>query len=143
METVFSLEEMGSPNRGEEQDNFLGQSDGPSSTPFQDSSLYDGEARNDFWSISGNYIYRHHVEPRVKLYAPREESLPIPLRYIYVTSAASASLDVMLEKISKIIGTLMQIENCQIRGQVSQGSLYWMRNHRMVKTWSGRRLTGK
>ena len=31
-----------------------------------------GEARNDFWSIEGNYIYRHHVEPRVQLYAPTE-----------------------------------------------------------------------
>ena len=26
--------------------------------------------------MSGNFIYRHHVEPRVKLYSPREESLP-------------------------------------------------------------------
>ena len=38
-----------------------------------------GEAINDFWSMSGNFIYRHHVEPRVKLYSPREESFPIPL----------------------------------------------------------------
>ena len=28
---------------------------------------------------------RHHVEPRVKLYSPREESFPIPLKYIYVS----------------------------------------------------------
>ena len=27
----------------------------------------DREARNDFWSIEGNYIYRHHVEPRFQL----------------------------------------------------------------------------
>ena len=25
----------------------------------------------------------------------------------------------------------MKIENCQIHGQVSQGSRYWMKNHRM------------
>ena len=25
----------------------------------------------------------------------------------------------------------MEIENCQIRGQVSQDALYWMKNHRM------------
>ena len=31
----------------------------------------DGEARIEYWSISGNYINRHHVEPRVKLYVPR------------------------------------------------------------------------
>ena len=32
-----------------------------------------------------NFIYRHHVEPRVKLYSPREESFPIPLKYIDVS----------------------------------------------------------
>ena len=37
-----------------------------------------GEAMNDFWSMSGSFIYRHHVEPRVKLYSPREESLSLP-----------------------------------------------------------------
>ena len=61
-----------SPDRGEEQGNLMGESDGSSSTPFQDSSLYDGEARDDFWSIPGNFIYRRHVEPSVKLYVPRE-----------------------------------------------------------------------
>ena len=34
------------------------------------------EAINDFGSMSGNFINRHHVEPRVKLYSPREESFP-------------------------------------------------------------------
>ena len=57
-----------------------GESDGSSSTPLRDSSCHDGEARNDFWSISGNFIVRHHVEPRVKLYVPREASCPIPLK---------------------------------------------------------------
>ena len=48
----------------------------------QDSFRDAGEAINDFWSMSGSFIYRHHVEPRVKLYSPREESFPIPLKYI-------------------------------------------------------------
>ena len=39
----------------------------------------------DFCFLSGEFIYRHHVEPRVKLYMPREESFPIPLEYIDVT----------------------------------------------------------
>ena len=34
--------------------------------------------------MSGSFIYRHHVEPRVKPYSPREESFPIPLKYIDV-----------------------------------------------------------
>ena len=86
------------PGRGQEQGNLQGESDGSCSTRFQDSSLHDCEAGNDFSSISGDFIYRHHVEPRVKLYVPREESFPIPLKYIDVTRATNASLDVMLEK---------------------------------------------
>ena len=48
--------------------------------------------------MSGSFIYRHHVEPRVKLYSPREESFPIPLKYIHVSRTAHTNLDVKQEK---------------------------------------------
>ena len=48
--------------------------------------------------MSGNYIYRHHVEPRVKLYLTREESFPIPLKYIDVPRTTHTNLDVKQEK---------------------------------------------
>ena len=48
------------PIRGEGQRDFLGESEGSLPTP-QESYLDAGEARNDFWSMSGNFIYRHHV----------------------------------------------------------------------------------
>ena len=64
----------------------------------QDSFPNAGEAINDFWSMSGSFIYRHHVEPRVKLYSPREESFPNPLKYIDVSRTTHTNLDVMLEK---------------------------------------------
>ena len=88
------------PERGEEQEVFRGESDELSSpTPFQDDfTRDDAEAKNDFWSMSGNFIYRHHVVPRVKLYMPREESYPIPLKYIDVTRNTHTSLDVLLER---------------------------------------------
>ena len=57
-----------------------------------------GEAINDFWSMSGSFIYRHHVEPRVKLYSSREESFPIPLKYTDVTRTIHKNLDVKQEK---------------------------------------------
>ena len=47
--------------------------------------------------MSGSFIYRH-VEPRVKLYSPREESFPIPLKYIDVTRTTHTNLDVKQEK---------------------------------------------
>ena len=54
--------------------------------------------KNDLWSITGDFIYRHHVEPRVKLDVPREESFLIPLKYNDVTRTTYTSLDVLLEK---------------------------------------------
>ena len=57
-----------------------------------------GEAINDFWSMSGSFTYRHHVEPRVKLYSPREESFPFPLKYIDVSRTTHTNLDVKQEK---------------------------------------------
>ena len=87
------------PDRGEEQGNLQGESDGSSSNLHRDSSWYGGDARNDFCSISGNFIHRHHAEPRVKLCVPREESFPTPLKYIDVTRTTNTSLDVMLETI--------------------------------------------
>ena len=48
--------------------------------------------------MSGNFIYHHHVEPRVKLYSPREESFPIPLKYIDLSRATHTNLDVKQEK---------------------------------------------
>ena len=56
------------------------------------------EAMNDFWSMSGNFIHRHHVEARVKLYSPREESFPIPLKYIDISRTTHTNLDVMQER---------------------------------------------
>ena len=50
--------------------------------PPHDSHPDAGEARNGFWSMSGNFRYRHHVEPRVKLHSPREESFPFPVKHI-------------------------------------------------------------
>ena len=85
------------PIRGESHLDFLGESEW-SLPPPHDSFPDAGEAINDFWSMSGNFIYRHHVEPRVKLYSPREESFPIPQKYIDVSRTTHKNLDVKQEK---------------------------------------------
>ena len=85
------------PIRGESHLDFLGESEG-SLPPPHDSFPDAGEAINDFRSMSGNIIYRHHVESWVKLYSPREESFPIPLEYIEVSRATHTNLDVKQEK---------------------------------------------
>ena len=48
--------------------------------------------------MSGNFICRHHVEAWVKLYSSREESFPIPLKYIDVSRTIHTNLDVKQEK---------------------------------------------
>ena len=40
-----------SPDRGKEQDNLRGESDGSSSIPRQDSSWYDGKAKDDYFFL--------------------------------------------------------------------------------------------
>ena len=88
------------PERAQEQETLRGKSDElDSPTQLQDDSTrYDEEAKDDFWTITGEFIDRHHVVPRVKLYMPKEESFPVPLKYIDVTRTSYTSLDVMLEK---------------------------------------------
>ena len=115
--------------RGESHVDFLGESEGSLPSP-QDSLPDAGEAINDFWSMSGNFIYRHHVEPRVKLYSPREESFPIPLKYIDFSRTTHTTQTWMLCKnaASMTIGISMGQEICLILGQVSLSLLYWKKN---------------
>ena len=108
---------------------FLGESEGSLPQPH-DSFPDAGEAINDFWSMSGSFIYRHHVEPRVKLYSPREELL---IR-IWMPSRRSALV---------IIVTLMALETCLILGQVSHNLLYLMKKILTEKCGPGKRLTRK
>ena len=61
-------------------------------------STENAEARADSWSFQGDFIYRHHCEPRVQLYVPKDETFPIPLKYIDVTRSTHTDLDVSQEK---------------------------------------------
>ena len=85
------------PIRGERHRDFLGESEG-SLSPLHDSFQDASEAIIDFWSMSGNFIYRHHVEPRVKHYSPTEESFSLPLKHIDVSRTAHTNLDVKQER---------------------------------------------
>ena len=60
-------------------------------------STDDSEVGYDFWRISRNYIYRHHVQPLVKLFVPKEGSFLQPLKYIDVVRRTYATVDVLLE----------------------------------------------
>ena len=114
------------PIQGESHIDFLGEPEG-SLPPPHDSLLDAGEAIHDFWSMSGSFIYRHHVEPRVKLHSPREESFPIPLKYIDVSRTTYSNLDVRQERRIHDHWNMGQ-EICLILGQVCLSLLYWKKN---------------
>ena len=84
--------------RGESRRDFRGESEGSLPSPPQDSLPDAGEAKNDLWSMSGNFKNRHHGEPRVKLHSPREESFPNPLKHVDASRTTRTHLDVMQEK---------------------------------------------
>ena len=112
------------PIQGESHLDFLGESEG-SLPPPHDSFPDAGGARNDLWSMSGNFICRHHIEPRVKLYSPREESFPISLKHIDVFRTTHRNLDVKQEKRIDDYWNIDGSRDFPIHGQVSLSLLYW------------------
>ena len=54
------------------------------------------EAKHDFWSVSGSFIYQRHVMNQEK-YAPREDAFPVPLKYIDVVRHTQTNLDIPQE----------------------------------------------
>ena len=102
---------------------------------------YIGEAINDFWSMSGNFIYRHHVEPRAKLYSPRDESFPIPLKFIDASRTTRTNLDVMREHRIDDYWNIDGSRDLSL-GQVSLNVLYSMKKLQ-TDMWSGERFTRK
>ena len=65
-----------------------------SENPLKGGNRPDAEARADFWSIQGDFICRHHNEPRVQLHVPKDETFPVPLKYIDVIRSTQTDQDV-------------------------------------------------
>ena len=129
------------PIQRESNMDFLGESEG--SFPQTHDSLPDaGEAINDFWSMSGSFIYRHHVEPRVKLYLPREESFPIPLKYIDV-SRTYTNLDVKQEKRTDYYWNIDGSKDLSDPWTGFTRFIFWEEKPPDGYMWSGERLTRK
>ena len=110
---------------------FLEKTEGSLPQPH-DSLPVAGEAINDFWYMSGSFKNRHLAEHRVKLYSPREDSFPIPLRYIDVSRTIHTNLNVKQEKRTD--------DFCNIDGSIDfsdfgQVSLSWLREEKNFADW--------
>ena len=68
--------------------------------------------------MSRNFIYRDHVEPRVKIYSPREESFPLPLKKTYPELQEQIWMS-NKNAASTAIGISLGHDICLILGQVS------------------------
>ena len=93
--------------------------------------------------MSGNFIFRHHVEPRVKLYSPREESFPVPLKYIDVSRTTCTNLDVKQEK---RIDDYWNVDGSRdLSGPWTGFTQFTLLDEKAPDgyTWSGERLTRK
>ena len=97
-ETTNSENPLKGGNRPVRSEDLSGEIQGESGESQPAQQTDDVQARADFWSIQGDFIYRHHTEPRVQLYVPKEKTFPIPLKHIDVTASAHVDLDVLQEK---------------------------------------------
>ena len=96
--------------------------------------------------FSGDFIYRHHVEHRVKLYVPTEESFLIPLKCIDVTTTTVTKLDVLSVKhVEDDWNGDGSGVSCRMHGQVSQDSSFERMRKKPLdgKTLSGLRFNKK
>ena len=121
--------------RGDEQEILHGNSD--------DWQRDDAEAKHVFCSITGECTYRHHVVPRVKLYMPKEETFPIPTKYIDVTRTTHTSLDVMMENHIEDYWNVDREK--ELTDAWTRFTSFILLNERPPDgyTWSGERLTRK
>ena len=131
-----------SPDRGEEQYDIRGETDGSSFYPT--TRLINVWWWSQKWIlVYREFIYHHHVEPpesnrtsRLKnhsLFHCNTLTLPELPKQFWMWCRRN---------ILTITGTLMATENCRMHGQDSRDSLYWMRNHLMdihgpVRDWLG------
>ena len=131
------------PIQWESDIDFLGESEGSLPQP-QDSLPDAGEAINDFWSMSGSFIYTAITlnpesnftrrEMNHSLFHWNTKTCPELLIRIWMSSKRSASM---------IIGISMGLETCLILGQVSHSLLYSKENLQTDTCGPGGELTRK
>ena len=76
-------------------ENLSGESHGDREEFRPEETKDDAEDGKDFWSLQGDFVYRHHIEPRVHLYVPKEKLFPIPNRSNWFPGASEVFADTL------------------------------------------------
>ena len=71
-----------------------------------------GDEQDDYWTVAGDTMIRHHITPRENLYVPSDDDTPpIPLKFIDVPRITYTNLDHISEA---------RIEDSWLAGDVSR-----------------------
>ena len=57
------------------------------------------ETSEDYWTFSGDALTRHHITPRLKLYKPTQDDLPMPIEYLDIDRYTKTDLETKNESI--------------------------------------------
>ena len=82
--------------------------------------------KNDFWSIEGDFIHRHHVEPRVQRYVPKQETSQFYWSTLTWPEHLTQIWMCCKRNVLTTIETSTWIEVCQTHGQDSRSVHYSM-----------------
>ncbi len=63
------------------------------SDPAEQATLED-----DFWTVTGDLITRHHKVPRKTLYMPKAADFPLPLEYVDISRTTYTDLETTKEQ---------------------------------------------
>ena len=55
-------------------------------------------APEDYWTMKGDLLVRHHLQPRKELFVPEESNMPFPLKYIDIIRSTRTTLESPSEK---------------------------------------------
>ena len=91
-----------------------GEMQGESGESWRAEPTDDAKARADFWSIRGYFIYRHHNEPRVQLYVPKEETCPSHWLALMLQGLLILIWMWYKRRVLTIVGMSIQANICQI-----------------------------
>ena len=57
----------------------------------------DDQELKDYWSLTRDMLVIHHLKPRLKLFEPTAENIPIPLKYLDILRVTRTDLDTLGE----------------------------------------------
>ena len=101
-------------------------------TPPADVRPEHPQSGEDYWTMQGDMLIRHHRRPRLSLFVPDDQNLPIPLKYVDVTRQTDTSLESPCEKVIR--------DYWNVATQNPAGGDPMQENRQLSEPWTGRTI---